>query len=203
MNLVATIITCPAREAMLRQTLASLAGTDLHLRPLICMDTSRAERRQQRQEENARHALVAALERDPELILFLEDDLDFNPHLRHNLSRWKPWTAGFLGLGSLYNPNIREKVRCHPEHWFQPDPEAVYGSQAFLLTPGCARYCLDHWAEVAGMQDIKISRLARDGGFNLFYHTPSLVQHVGRDSAWGGHFHDAQDFDPAFKAETF
>jgi hypothetical protein len=34
----------------------------------------------------------------------------------------------------------------------------------------------------------------------IYYHTPSLVQHLGRQSAWGGHFHYAPDFDPKFKA---
>jgi len=30
----------------------------------------------------------------------------------------------------------------------------------------------------------------------IYYHTPSLVQHVGIESAWGGHFHWAPDYDP-------
>jgi hypothetical protein len=50
-----------------------------------------------------------------------------------------------------------------------------------------------------GMQDIRMSRLA-GRKCPLFYHTPSLVQHVGERSTWGGSFHWAQDFSPDWRA---
>jgi hypothetical protein len=34
----------------------------------------------------------------------------------------------------------------------------------------------------------------------LYYHVPSLVQHVGKKSVWGGFFHQAADYDPLWKA---
>jgi len=58
---------------------------------------------------------------------------------------------------------------------------------------------LDHWERVPGMQDIKMSRLAAKGGWAIYYYAPSLVQHVGRESTWGGGYHYAPDFDPRFK----
>ena len=49
------------------------------------------------------------------------------------------------------------------------------------------------------MQDIKISRLAAQLDEPIFYHVPSLVQHVGKRSTWGGKFHFAADYDPLWK----
>jgi hypothetical protein len=45
------------------------------------------------------------------------------------------------------------------------------------------------------MQDIKMSRLAAKIGKPIYYHSPSLVQHVGQASVWGGSFHQSADFD--------
>ena len=50
------------------------------------------------------------------------------------------------------------------------------------------------------MQDIRMSRLAGRFRPPLFYHAPSLVQHLGTVSTWGGGFHEAPDFDPDWKA---
>jgi hypothetical protein len=101
-------------------------------------------------------------------------------------------------MASLYNPNIRQRVVCETEHWFEAEPTAIYGSQAYLFTRQAATLVTERWDEIAGMQDIKMSRLAALLGL-IYYHTPSLVQHVGRESAWGGKFHWTQDFNPAFR----
>jgi hypothetical protein len=50
------------------------------------------------------------------------------------------------------------------------------------------------------MQDIKISRLAGRLKRQVLYHCPSLVQHVGKSSVWGGPFHQARDFNRHWKA---
>jgi hypothetical protein len=52
------------------------------------------------------------------------------------------------------------------------------------------------------MQDIKISRLVGRLGHPIIYHAPSLVQHTGKTSVWGGTFHRAVDFDPEWKSRT-
>jgi SAM-dependent methyltransferase len=35
----------------------------------------------------------------------------------------------------------------------------------------------------------------------IYYHLPSLVQHVGRQSVWGGHYHYTPDFDPEWRQD--
>jgi hypothetical protein len=49
------------------------------------------------------------------------------------------------------------------------------------------------------MQDIKLSRLAAPL-CPLLFHSPSLVQHVGVASTWGGPYHQASDYDAYWRA---
>ena len=83
------------------------------------------------------------------------------------------------------------------------DPEAVYGSQAFVLSVPVAIHCLQHWHDIQGMQDIKLSRhTARMPGVPIYYHRPSLVQHnIEAGSTHGGSTHYAVDFDPWWHAD--
>jgi len=213
------IITCPGREKLLKQTVESMQATDLlrgHATCFIQRDETTFERRQERQEHNSLAALKRMVETPlrPDLILFCEDDIVFNPHLRHNLERWSPLrnhqrnTPGQpkpslreYFFGSLYDPTIRE-LSAHPEeHYFIADPEAVYGSQAFVMSRAMAEYFVAHWWEVPGMQDIKMSRLAARLG-PIHYHMPSLVQHVGVVSTWtdDARFHDTKSFDGEWRA---
>jgi len=69
-----------------------------------------------------------------------------------------------------------------------------------VLSRRAVKYIVDHWDEVEGKQDIRISRLAGRLQPMMFYHSPSLVQHVGLESTWGGGFHTARDFDRDWKA---
>ena len=68
-------------------------------------------------------------------------------------------------------------------------------TQAFSI-----QYLVDHWNEVEGMQDLKMSRLAGRLGRPLLYHSPSLVEHVGTENVWGGVFHKTADIDRFWKA---
>jgi hypothetical protein len=78
-------------------------------------------------------------------------------------------------------------------------PEQVYGTQAWVLSRATARYVLDHWDEIGGYPDIRISRLA--GRVTpLWYHLPSLVQHLAVPSVWGGVPHTAPDYDADWRA---
>ena len=79
-------------------------------------------------------------------------------------------------------------------------PHSVFGSQAFLISRPTVEHLIRHWKKVDGMQDIKISRLAGLLRNPIFYHAPSLVQHIGVHSVWGGSFHQAMDFDSAWTA---
>ena len=196
------MLSCPERESIRRETLACLSSTDWNGATYVEIDQHTCERKQTRQEQTALRLLQKALGSGADLILFLEDDIIFNQHVRHNLEHWAPlWrmpeTRHFFA--SLYNPNVRPLAIHRDDAFFIADPNAVYGSQAFLLSIETARHIVAHWTEVSGMQDIKMSRLAARVS-PIYYHQPSLVQHVGKTSVWGGHYHHAMDFDVQWKA---
>src|SRR2546422_863493 len=125
----------------------------------IELDEGNGDNHQQRQTRCAYRALKKSLERGEDYVLFLEDDLDFNRHLRHNLHNWEPVKAKRITLASLYNPKVRELACDLRSHARIVAPKAVFGSQAFLISRDTLEYVLRRWHEVAGMQDIKISRL--------------------------------------------
>ena len=245
------IITCPGRETMLAHTIGSLLNTDFKQcfdvrasKPdpatLVCLasadmrlwiqrDETTFKRRQERQEHNSLAALNAALNNFPaaDVIVFCEDDIIFNRHLRHNLERWAVLAEGLFNrrehrehrdgthgtdgtdvgpngqffFGSLYDPNVRELVAFPDKHYFIAEAEAVYGSQCYVISRDMAEYFVAHWWEVPGMQDIKMSRLAARGS-PIYYHMPSLVQHVGTQSTWtaDNRFHDTKMFDGEFRS---
>lgn len=163
--------------------------------PIICTDANDCERKQERQERNSLTALKLALERSAEYYLFLEDDLEFNSYLEHNLMHW--CKSRSIWLGSLYAPWNPPQVVQGMD--YEVPGDLVYGSQAFLLSRELAEYCVEHWWEVEGMQDIKISRLAQRDG-KIYYHQPSLVQHVGHVSTWGGAVHSSPTFSKGFRS---
>jgi hypothetical protein len=214
MNPALVIITCPGREAMLERTVRSLVETDFefgagHFSMVkVQHDENTCERKQERQERNSLAALEGILTEQPaaDVILFCEDDILFNRHLRWNLEHWQPLLTalhhGERFFGSLYDPTIRELSANPLENYFIADPAAVYGSQCFVMTRPMAEYFVRHWWEVEGMQDIKMSRLAHRDGVQIYYHLPSLVQHVGVKSTWtdDARFHDTKMFDLTFKA---
>jgi hypothetical protein len=150
--------------------------------------------------QSAFDALKKSLDYEADYILFLEDDLDFNCHIRHNLCRWDPLKRGVVALASLYNPRVREASSDLQRNARIVDAESVFGSQAFLLSRETVQYIVRRWNDVPGLQDVKISRLAGRLGNPILYHAPSLVQHMGSRSTWGGGFHQAPDFDPVWKA---
>ena len=214
LNIAGVMITCPGREAQLS---ATLDDWDYGAAPLhVQMDTNTCERRQERQEHNSLAALTTGLNRfpDADVLLFFEDDIIFNRHLIHNLQRWSPLrnieraTPGHpqpgarrYAFGSLYDPTVRELSAKPAEHYFIADPQAVYGSQAFVMSRAMAKHFVENWWDVEGMQDIKMSRLAALLG-PIYYHQPSLVQHVGVVSTWtdDARFHDTKSFNGNWRA---
>ncbi len=201
-RLVACMISCPERDALRQRTLRDLACSDWDSEPRVIMLDGAAPDcdRRQHQAQTAWLALSLSLDHRFDYLLFLEDDLVFNRHLRHNLLRWFPLRAGHITLAGLYNPGLREWACDVPHNAIVIEPRAVFGSQAFLLARPTVRFLVEHWNRVAGMQDIKMSRLAGRLKQPIFYHVPSLVQHVGRESLWGGRFHQAKDFDRSWRA---
>ncbi|GEM_PF-1734745 len=199
-RIVACMMSCPERNELRTKTIEALAATDWGEEPLVQMDPGELEGKQERQTQTAWLALKKALAQKPDYILFLEDDLDFNLHLRHNLEQWKPFSREQITLAGLYNPRLRYSGCDWADNYFIVRPTAVFGSQSFLISARAARFVVRHWTEIDGMQDIRISRLAGRLGEPIYYHSPSLVQHVGQLSAWGGPFHQAFDFEPNWKA---
>ena len=57
---------------------------------MVILDEVASERPQERQERTARRLLERAAADGTGYVLFLEDDLDFNRHLRHNLDHCGP-----------------------------------------------------------------------------------------------------------------
>jgi hypothetical protein len=201
MKIQAFMLSCEARNGLREQTLANLRQTDWQGEVTVVMDASTAQEKQQRITDTAERLMRLALARkDWDYLLFLEDDLHFNRHLRHNLNNWRPLLEGTVQLASLYNPNIPSVFELRSCHYFLAEPHAVFGSQALLLERFCLAYCAQHFGEIEGMQDIRLPLLAGRRG-PIFYHRPSLVQHVGDKSEWGGSFHQASDFDAHFRAE--
>ncbi len=197
----ACMISCAERDGLRAKTLLNLAATDWGDESvLVQMDAANFPCPMKRQTETSLLALQKGLESGADYILFLEDDLDFNLHLRHNLEAWAPLRNQAVTLGGLYNPRLPE-MACHVgENWSVVESESVFGSQALLVSRAAAKYFVRRWNEVEGMQDIKMSRLAGRMARPIFYHTPSLAQHTGEKSLWNGWFHQAADFDRSWRA---
>jgi ADP-heptose:LPS heptosyltransferase len=199
--LQAVMISCPERTDVLRKTLKNLARTDWGTASVhVQMDAETGEDHQDRQMKTALRALQWSLDASADYVLFLEDDLAFNRHLRHNLERWKPLRNGDFALAGLYNPNLRESAYDLQNEAVVVAPDSVFGSQAFVISKAAVSHVVRRWNQVEGMQDIKISRLAGRLKYPVLYHCPSLIQHVGKSSVWGGVFHQARDFDAFWKA---
>ena len=197
----AVMISCPERARMRCQTLEDLSKTDWAGHPLrVVVDPGCGNDYRKRQTHCALLALEKGLEGQGDFILYLEDDLAFNRHIHHNLQHWGLLRTGRVTLASLYNPGVKELACDLGNRARLVPPRSVFGSQAFLIARETARRLVDGWNKIQGMQDIRISRLAGRLGSPVFYHAPSLVQHIGHASVWGGRFHQAVDYDPLWRA---
>ncbi|HSH14743.1 MAG TPA: hypothetical protein VLD18_01835, partial [Verrucomicrobiae bacterium] len=195
------MISCTARRQVREATLNRLRRTDWKRAPdVTVLDESTDEDPRVRQTETALIALTRGLESGADYVLFLEDDLRFNRHLAHNLRRWPPLRAGRVTLASLYNPGVKELACDVAGNALLVEPSAVFGSQALLISRATLAVITSHWRKVPGMQDIRIARLAGRLKRPVLYHAPSLVQHAGEVSTWGGGHHRAPDFDVRWRA---
>jgi hypothetical protein len=194
------MISCPERATQRRATLQDLAATDWGDAPVhVQMDSRRFAHRVDNIAHTAWLGLQASLQSAADYVLFLEDDVRFNRHLRHNLERWAPLREGTLTLGSLCNIGAHELAYDVERQLMVAYPRSVAGSQAFLLSRATVKFILNHWKEEATPFDLRAPRLAARLGPPIVYHTPSLVQHVGRRSTWGGEFRAAADFDRTWR----
>jgi hypothetical protein len=202
LKLNAYMASCSARDEVRQRTIASLSATDWKGTLTVVFDDPSKRNPLERNNELLRRILRRAAKAD-EIFLFLEDDLDFNRHLLHNLSAWVPLQRllpdGHF-FASLCNMGI-PLLKSFPElAYSEAFPAAAVGSHAFVISQTTARYLLTCWGVESGPRaDVRILRLAARVG-PLFYHLPSLVQHVGIHSLCGGLFQESADFDKDWKS---
>jgi hypothetical protein len=196
----ACMISCAKRAQLREKTLQSLLSAGWAGPVTVQLE----EHNLGSQVKNMTRDTLAGLQRaranDPDFVLMLEDDLEFNQHFYHNLVAWPPLAQGEVTLAGLYNPGHRITGYDVPSHAVVVPPDCIFGSQAFLLSRHCLRYVLEHWDDVEGPPDVKLPRLAGRLGKPIYYHCPSLVQHIGHRSTWGGSFHQAPDYDREWRA---
>jgi hypothetical protein len=200
-SVAACMISCRERDPVRRQTLAHLARTDWADRPVhVQMDARWTDDRMENITHTAWQAFHAVLQSPADYVLYLEDDLEFNRHLHHNLLSWERVRARQLTLATLYNAGFAEIGWEIPPRAFAFDARHLMGAQAVLLARSTVEFLLQHWFEGPMPIDLKMGALAARLNRPVFCHTPSLVQHVGRRSIWGGGYHRAWDFDQEWKA---
>ncbi|MDB6109526.1 MAG: ADP-heptose:LPS heptosyltransferase-like protein [Pedosphaera sp.] len=197
----AAMIWSAKQDALRLNTLANFAKTDWDGPPLqIRIEDGEAAGLRQRRAQGAFLALKRSLECQDDFTLLLEDQLDFNRHLRHNLHHWRLMKTGAVTFASLYNPRVRERACDLRNNARIVEPEFAFGNQAFLIARSAVEYLVRHWDKAPGGPDTRITHLAGRLRSPIFYHAPSLVQHIGPASEAGRSFHQAMDFDPAWRA---
>jgi hypothetical protein len=204
MKLEAIMISCPERASVRQQTLANLAATDWREAATVIVDDGSGPDRIQRIDATWRRALAAAAVSTADLILLMEDDLDFNRRLRANLADW-PRLERVEGkhpfFASLYDPGFYAVHDRPKDRYAVVDPHGCWGAQALLVSRVLAGYFIAHWDEEWGEPDMRMPRLA-SRFVPIYYHRPSLVDHIGRVSTWGGQPHQAIDFDPRWRSDA-
>ncbi len=199
----AYMASCGARDSTRERTLENLAATDWKGIVTVEFEDPTISVPLDRHAELVRRILRRGAKNSAELFLFLEDDLDFNLHFIHNLTTWHPLrqlSQGQHFFASMCNLGVSFKETFPNLAYREADPHAAFGSQAFLISKTTARYFVTCWGVEPGPHaDVKLLRLAARV-VPILYHLPSIVQHVGSPSLWGGPFHDAPDFDKNWKS---
>jgi len=202
-DIAARIISCPQRAAVLGATLVAWNQTDWGAPPEVQLDTSDYQDPVARIGQTWRRALAAAVEARDDYCLFMEDDIEPNRFLRHNLEFWLPLRSARPDgpfFGSLYWCKQPALSRREQHRFMVAAPKAVWGSQAVVMSRGTIRYVFEHWdEESARHHDLRMPRLAARAS-QIYFHIPSLVQHREVASTWGNSLHRAEDFDPLWKA---
>jgi hypothetical protein len=100
---------------------------------------------------------------------------------------------------SLYNPGHPLITRRETECYAVADPRWLWGSQALLVSTRTLRYIDRNWDNASGNPDQRMPLLVR-AITPIYYHVPSLVDHVPARTTWGGIRHKAIDFDPEWQS---
>jgi hypothetical protein len=205
MHISAYMLSCDQRAAVRERTLANFLSTDWGAEPKIELDRGSGHLPAHiRMAMAVRKLLRRVTSSSPQFILFLEDDLRFNRHLRHNLDRW---LQGFDAVpdchffATLFNPSSFSIGARVSQTSFVVDEKCAFGSQALLFSSATARHFLDHWDRHDGLHDFRMYHLAAIVG-PIYCHAPSLVQHVNVPSTWGGPYVRAHDFFADWRASS-
>ena len=215
--IAAYMLSYPGRAAV-RESVRSFEATDWGAPITVHVHEGTCTYKQESIAEGALSLLRRALAGPGDYFLLCEDDVLFAPRLRERLEEWAPLRAGVVGMASLYNIGAMgiadwegaivdwEAHRRAPDFSgplvmadarrssaLVVDAEQAVGAQARLYSRACAAHVLREFRPSAWIQDIAMARLAAQCA-PLLYHAPSLVQHTGRTSTWGGPFHEAWDF---------
>lgn len=200
----AVMISCDSRKETREKTLENLKETDWDFDLQIVIDSDFINKdiidnipKTERQVIGSFNAINLAINKPDPWIVFMEDDLIFNRHIKHNLLNWYPIKENILNFGSLYTPQNNKCSVEDGQFWYKADCLKLYGSQFYIMSKEAARWAIEHWNNIPGLQDIKLTRLSR--GKPIYYHCPSLVQHMAVPSSWGGICHRAHDFDEFWK----
>lgn len=202
-QLNAYMASCRARDGIRQRTLENLGATDWKGTVTVEFDDPSLSTPLERHGELVRRIMRRAAGNNSEMFLFLEDDLDFNLNFIHNLRAWPPlqqFSQGQHFFASMCNLGI-EFLKSIPDLAYrEADPHVAFGSQALLISKATARYLVTCWGVEPGPHaDLKLLRLAARVRPVLYY-LPSLVQHIGVSSLWGGPFCEAPDFDKNWKS---
>jgi hypothetical protein len=206
MEFEAFIVSCPQREQVRAQTLGSIAASDWKGGVRVVVDDADAAMPVLlRIGETWLRAVELAAQSKADCLLLMEDDVEVGRHIHHNLQTWKPILVmrarggpKYQLYGSLYDPGILP-FRCkHGDHYFYAFPQLVWGAQAIVMSPEMARLLVARWRTRDEEPDRKMPRIAADVS-PIFYHLPSLVQHIGTASTWGGAPHTARAYDPDWR----
>jgi hypothetical protein len=204
-GLAAYIVTCHERRPALEATLARFRRTDWGRDPKLITDDGTGPDRRARVHATWQKALERVARGTADLALIMEDDLDFNRHLRHNLTAWvplrgrdgaAPFFASIYDVGAGGAPGAPQ---ASGDHYRIASPTLAWGGHAIIVSRFMAGHFVRYWGEEDGTADIRMPRLAARLTVILL-HTPSLVQHIGDDSAWSGLHHRTADFDRDWRA---
>ncbi|HEX5177594.1 MAG TPA: hypothetical protein VFV83_11215 [Chthoniobacteraceae bacterium] len=184
--------------------MTNLAASDWGESPRIHVDIASGPPSRERVAAAYGEMLRVAAEIPADYTLLLEDDIEVNRHLRHNLLHWNPLREAKLILGSLYNPDVahlpgyRPDAEADEQPSFVAEIRSVLGAQAVILSRAFLNYAVVHWYDAGAGQNRRLVRLA--SGFGpMQYHTPSLVQHIAIESLYGSELATARDFDPDWR----
>lgn len=195
------MVSSQGREEFQGRTLQNLSRTDWPGEPLLFVsDDGEGGNSEEQRLRTTLQPLSRFLDGTGDYLLYMEDALEFNRYLHHNVQRWLPILTRAVTLASLYNPGILEESCDVSLNAYVVRADHVSGSEAFLISRPTARYMAEHWLEAKGAPDVRMAKLAGRLTEPIYYHSPSLVQRVRTAAEKTAAFHQAVDFSPDWKS---